>query len=58
MKIRVFYDYHEGNLVLQKYMITFRKGELPWANTLRSYHSIHLCSLAKYLHPCGKLEAH
>ncbi len=30
MKIRVFYDYHEGELVPQKYMITFRKGELPW----------------------------
>lgn len=30
MKIRVFYDYQEGELVPQKYMITFRKGELPW----------------------------
>lgn len=30
MKIRVFYDYHEGNLVPFKYMISFRKGELPW----------------------------
>ncbi len=30
MKIRVFYDYHEGNLVPMKYMISFRKGELPW----------------------------
>ncbi|GED55134.1 hypothetical protein EDM54_12900 [Brevibacillus borstelensis] len=30
MKIRVFYDYHEGVLVPQKYMIGFRKGELPW----------------------------
>ncbi|CAJ1003925.1 hypothetical protein BSPP4475_16495 [Brevibacillus aydinogluensis] len=26
MKIRVFYDYHEGNLVPMKYMISFRKG--------------------------------
>lgn len=30
MKIRVFYDYHEGALVPQKYMISFKKGELPW----------------------------
>lgn len=30
MKIRVFYDFHEGSLVPQKYMITFQKGELPW----------------------------
>ncbi|MCM3560639.1 hypothetical protein M4D57_18910 [Brevibacillus borstelensis] len=30
MKIRVYYDYHEGILAPQKYMISFRKGELPW----------------------------
>jgi hypothetical protein len=30
MKIRVFYDYHDDKLVPMKYMISFRKGELPW----------------------------
>ncbi|MGG1662931.1 hypothetical protein [Brevibacillus sp. NRS-1366] len=30
MKIRVFHDYHEDKLVPQKYMISIRKGELPW----------------------------
>lgn len=30
MKIRVFHDYHEDKLVPLKYMISFRKGELPW----------------------------
>ncbi|MFI8714491.1 hypothetical protein [Brevibacillus brevis] len=30
MKIRVFHDYHDDKLLPQKYMISFRKGELPW----------------------------
>lgn len=30
MKIRVFHDYHNDKLVPLKYMISFRKGDLPW----------------------------
>ena len=30
MKISVFYDYYEDNLVPLWYLIFFKKGELPW----------------------------